>query len=220
MNISLFKRAWRDTIHDLGFNLGTFWRSLAVPSVFVFLLFIWYDGNKAVGEAIEVGLYVVAFIVTAIVPTFLWNLWLAPYRLMEESIGNAIAGDRIIMEEIPTLCIEDWEKVEVLHLHQAACLWVNVVPHYPIRDQRARAALAQLKGAIKTGKLFCEENRYSLLVHALAASKIPWVKDNEAVTRNELAKYARLLAQPIPDFLKSVELPNCHNEDESIANIT
>ena len=36
----------------------------------------------------------------------------------------------------------------------------------------------------------------------------------------ELAKYAHLITQLIPDFLKSVELPNCHNEDKSIAGIT
>ena len=95
MNISLFKRAWQDTIDDFGVNLRTFWRSVAVPLGFIFLLYLWHDDNKAIDEAINIGLYIVAFIVVAIVPTYLWNLWLAPYRLMQERLEMAITGIRL-----------------------------------------------------------------------------------------------------------------------------
>ena len=196
---------------------------MAVPVVFIFLLFLWYDGKIAMNEAINIILYIVAFIVTAIVPTYLWNLWLAPYRSMEERLEEATVLNSMTPDEVTildALRMEDWEKVEVLPLHQAACLWVNIEPHYPIRDLRARTALAQLKGAIKKGKLYCETNKLGLLVHVLVGSNIPWVQDDEAVTRIDLTKYAHHFTQSIPDFLKTVELPSPHSEVEPAPQLT
>ena len=39
-------------------------------------------------EAIDIALYIAAFLGAAIVPIFLWHLWLAPYKLLEEQIDS------------------------------------------------------------------------------------------------------------------------------------
>ena len=52
------------------------------------LLYLLRGRGEAMNEALEIALYVVAFFLAAIVPTFLWNLWLAPYKIMGENINS------------------------------------------------------------------------------------------------------------------------------------
>ena len=49
-------------------------------------------------EAIDIALYIAAFLGAAIVPIFLWHLWLAPYKLLEEQIDSL--GAREIKRKI------------------------------------------------------------------------------------------------------------------------
>ena len=85
---NILRRARADTLAAFGFRWSTLWRTIPVAVVVVLLLYFLRGGGEAMNEAMEIALYVVAFFLAAIVPTFLWNLWLAPYKILGENISS------------------------------------------------------------------------------------------------------------------------------------
>ena len=170
-------------------------------------------------EATEIVIYAVVFVVVAILPTFLWNLWLAPYKLMGERLDQAIK-DRMGVDapqRIPPSHANDaWSKVALLKLEEAACLWVGLEPHSPITDQNAKAALSQLKGAVKTGQLQSNWNNSLLALQAwLGGGDVSWPTEKQAISIVSLAAYAHGTNQVVPKFLGNVNLPGESIEDRS-----
>ena len=159
--------------------------------------------------------YTAAPTIGFIVLLFLWNLWLAPYRLMREhleAILEAIENGKNIREgqaapdvkqATPSKAnISDWTNVELLSLNDAACLWVGLEPHSPIATPNGRAVFSQLKGAIKAGSLQCN---WPSALEFLSGQK--WPQADQVISMVELAKYAVNQKLPIPEFLRNVKFP-------------
>ena len=53
-----------------------------------------------------VFLYGAAFLGVAVIPVFLWNLWLAPYRLMGERLDEAIK-----QKIVDVTCPQEWYHI-------------------------------------------------------------------------------------------------------------
>ena len=202
-------RAWRDTRNHFKLSWGVATQSIAVGAVFVALLLYFRGESVALTEAGDIILYIAAFLGANIAPVLLWNLWLAPYRLMGERLDTAIRNS-VLVDPASTRSPEKadmiaWVDVEVLELWQAACLWVGLEPHNPLQTQEARAMLAQLLGATRLHKLKCP---IDLNLGASGDLDPAWVSDTQRTTQMDLAHYARTTGQSIPAFLKDIELPN------------
>ena len=98
----VFRRARDDTRAAFGFKWGTGARFVPASAAVLLLFYYFRGGTEAMNEGIEIALYVIAFFAAAVVPTFLWNLWLAPYKIVNENISkletqiataNKILGD-------------------------------------------------------------------------------------------------------------------------------
>ena len=92
-SFGILKRAWADTLIALGLSDFSPIRLLlsAIVSLAAVGLIWWWRGEaEAMTEASDIVLYGLAFFGVAFLPLFLWNLWLAPYRLMYERLGEAV----------------------------------------------------------------------------------------------------------------------------------
>ena len=160
-------------------------------------------------EASDIVLYIAAFFGVAFIPVFLWNLWLAPYRIMGERLERAVEqwglGQNAVQREARSVDVSTWDGTDVFPLYEAACLWVEVEPHDPITDIRAKAVNSRLRGAILSGKLKCEVKGHIQLTAAISDGDW-WPKPNQRVSATDLRAYADQLGD-VPLFLQSVELP-------------
>ena len=81
-------RAWKDTAQLYGLTWGTGIRSLLTPLATFFLLYKVLGGPKAVSEAWTIGLSSLGAVSVGFLPFFLWNLWLAPYKILDERLDE------------------------------------------------------------------------------------------------------------------------------------
>ncbi len=159
-------------------------------------------------EATDIVLYVLAFGGAAVIPLFLWNLWLAPYRMMRERLDEVIA-DGALPPSRPTTpltpsAIAHLDGTPVYKLGDAACLWVGLQPHKPITDSVALARFQQLSGAMAAGHL---AGRYGVTPTLMAISGRSWWPEHDhAVSAVALRQYAGKLGE-VPAFLESVQVP-------------
>ena len=210
-----FKRAWKDTLVSLGvsdFSLIRVLRTILVSGVFVGLMWVARGSPEAMTEASDIGLYLLAFIVAAFLPAFVWNLWLAPYNLLKEEI------DKVAKTSGPTLRgtlsaafnVADWEGIRVFQLGDAACLWVGVEPHSPLSDPRALAMFKRLSGDVLSGRLRCNARRG---LANLFGGNPWWPKHEQELSAVALRRYADDLGR-VPPFLGSVVVPIEENPAE------
>ena len=222
----ILEQAYTDTRKSLGWSLGNVIRTLLVAAGTIYIYFAFFEQEKAISEVIDWGIPVAASIFFVLVPTFLWNLWLAPYRLMEKRLDSEINGIKTSMEFVPSDDIKEPDKVDVsyyqnhenLSLYEAACLWVGIEPHHPIRDQKARAKLSHLKGAIRSHKLNCEwGNTFTRFVDNVNGSQARTPSDNQQVSMVNLRQYAEMI-DDIPLFLWNIKLPpeSSRNGEDSV----
>lgn len=103
---------------------------------------------------------------------------------------------------------KQWGAVRRLKLSDAACLWVDIEPHDPIADQRARLMLHKLKEAVEDGELVrCRSQLAQDLDDAIRADGGDvTISDRDRVETIELARYADSTGQPRPEFLRNVEV--------------
>ena len=106
-------------------------QSIIVPAAFVVLIAYFRGKSAAVSEMADIILYTVAFFGAAFLPVLLRNLWLLPYKSLEEQpdlLGKQLHSR---LEAVPP------EKADVCNytkhtnflLYEAACLWVGFEPH-------------------------------------------------------------------------------------------
>ena len=151
------------------------------------------------------------FSVAVFVPTFLYNLWLAPYRLLEKRLDNELTGSKRAVSGSPKepqpANVAFYQNHKTLSLYEAACLWVEIEPHDPITDQGATAKLSFLKGAVRNDELICawrsSWTRIYDIVHGIK-DKSP--TDHQEVSMVALRRYAEKIGN-IPLFLRHVSLP-------------
>ncbi len=84
----IIARAWKDTAESYGLTLGTGFRSLVVPITMFVLFYHVLGAPEAVSEGVKIALSLVAAGAAGFLPLFLWNLWLAPYKILNERLGT------------------------------------------------------------------------------------------------------------------------------------
>ena len=119
--------AYRKTRYVFGFSRRSFWLSVLVAIVFVGLLAYLRGWSHAKIEAQDYLLYAAAIFSAAIVPTFLYYLWLAPYRILNERL-------ECHLKEHPTVD-QDARRRSELHMKQQEAL----------RDMRTLQAALKLR---------------------------------------------------------------------------
>ena len=114
----------------------------------------------------------------------------------------------------------DWENVEVYSLIEAACLWVDVEPHSPILDTRARSSFFKLRSAMVTGRLMHQKGIVQTLNEITHEKKLP--TETSILSAIDLRRYADSIGN-VPIFLQSVKVPaistptdNTEQEDDSL----
>ena len=155
-------------------------------------------------EASDIVLYVLAFIGVAFLPLFLSNLWLAPYRLMNEKMDQRSVR-RPSSPDYRQPNVKHWEGTKAFKLGDAACLWVGVRPHSPIEDDRASGKFAQLSGAMMRNEIPYKPGGVQALTNFLEGKR-PWPEYSFPVSAIVLRKYADAV-NDVPAFLQSVEVP-------------
>ena len=207
-NASVFKRAWQDTLAAFSLSLGTVVRSLLGAMAFFLLLFWGRGEDRALDEITDYFLYLVAIAGGAFLPTFLWNFWLAPYRIMQESLDAIVSNGKLPdLAGMQDIDISDYKHHKNVLLYEAACLWIEVKPHHPLRHPKAEAKLSQLKSAIRAGELVCYwENGLIQLINLLNGGKPRSPNDDQQVAAVELRRYAEHIGE-VPKFLRNVQLP-------------
>ena len=88
---AIVKRAWAGTLVGLGISNFSPFRMLlwlAVSAVFVTFIWIWRGESAAMTEASDIVLYTLAFAGVAFLPIFLWHLWLAPHKILNERLDK------------------------------------------------------------------------------------------------------------------------------------
>ena len=86
----IITRTWRDTTQSYGRTLGTLIRLILVP-ITTSLLYYVLGGPKAVSEAGTLGLSGLsglAAVAAGFLLLFPWNLWLAPYKILNERLDK------------------------------------------------------------------------------------------------------------------------------------
>ena len=203
-----FRRAIADTRRSFDLTIATIVRSVVVPVAAVLLMAAVRGFEHAVNEAADIVLYVLAAGGAAVIPVFLWNLWLAPYRLMHERLDKAIADGTLPSQDADAspdpANISAYANTTVYRLEDAACLWVGLEPHKPITDPAALAMRRQLGGAMAVGQL---AGRYGLTPTLMSISGRSWWPEHDhAVSAVALRQYADALGD-VPAFLESVQVP-------------
>ncbi len=211
----ILEQAYTDTKNSLGWSIGNAIRALLIVAGTSYIYFAYFEQERAISEVMDWCISIVASILFVIIPTILWNLWLAPYRLMEKRLKSEINAIRNSTEYAPSDDIEVPQKVNVslyqnhrnLLLYEAACLWVEIEPHHPIRDQRARAKLSQLKGDIRNHQLKCVWGTpLTQLADFINGNQTRTPSDNQQVSMVNLRRYAEVI-DDIPLFLLNIKLP-------------
>lgn len=203
----LVKQAWSDTRAEIGLSWGTAIRTFAA-FVGTILLYYWFKSEADVMSVWEGGLYsFLIFIALVFLPCFLWNLWLAPYRILAERFNERLNTHKEESSDPPKSAdFSDYKNYTDIELYGAACLWVGLEPHYPLRDSKAKAKLGLLKSAIRKKKLSSSWQSSSLKdIYEGVTDRSP--TDHQPVSMIALRKYADFIGD-VPTFLEHVSVPS------------
>ena len=208
--MDVLRLAWCNTIRSFG---G--WRSISGKVIlFAFgfgFLFLARGEEKFVNEFVNWVFLFLAPAVAVLVLTFLWNLWLAPYRMIKriyradiERINSTLQDIRAgAWQEDADLTVEGWASPDgTITVLQAARLWEGVKPQTPAPVQ-ASERLNWLKDAIKNRTLGAHISSSGLgnenVVFAVTMGQRP--PDETRVLVAELRQYAASLGL-LPKFLE------------------
>ena len=117
---------------------------------------IWIQGwNEAISNLYTTLLYGVSPVLVIAILRLLWNLWLAPYCLLEKSLGKLEAFVDSAPEGTPDPAIPaNWKIVPILEMWRWAQVLAGVSPAgYYQKNDAGRAFHALLKAAIESGEL-------------------------------------------------------------------
>ena len=191
--------------------------SLGLYGTTVGLLFVFLEWEQAMEELTLTSIALIA-LPTLVLAVFLWNLWLAPYRIVMDRLSALERPPQTPMGLIGNIPIgplkfdaADYKEYQFPTLSEAACLWVEVHPHHPVTDVKATIKLGELKGAIVQGRLKIPTdtplNALNRLSEALSGDYSKRVvNDNQRVGLVALRRYADRIGS-VPKFLQDVEVP-------------
>ena len=149
--------------------------------------------------------------------SFGWNLWLAPYRLLNEKMDQrSVRHPSSPDYRQPN--VKHWEGTKTFKLGDAACLWVGVRPHDPIEDDRAAGKIAQLSGAMMCGEIpYNPAGGLRAITNLMEGKRRPWPEYSLPISAVALRKYADAV-NDVPPFLQSIEVPpDPEPEEEKVA---
>ena len=150
------------------------------------------------------GCYLAA-VLLLFVFSFGWNLWLAPYRLLNEKMDQrSVRHPSSPDYRQPN--VKHWEGTKTFKLGDAACLWVGVRPHDPIEDDRASGKIAQLSGVMMRGEIPYNPAGGLRMITNLMEGKRPWPEYSHPISAVALRKHADAV-NDVPPFLQSIEVP-------------
>ena len=140
------------------------------------------------------------------VSSFLWNLWLAPYRMLKEEVDKLPKSSGITIHGSPAqdINVKYWEGISEFQLGQAACLWVGIQPHNPIESEEASAMFTRLGSAVMSGQLKCSAGLVGIL--NTLSGRHGWPEHAQTVSAINLKRYADNIGK-VPPFLQAVEVP-------------
>ena len=205
--------------HAMASTATTFGWRIRTPAIWLFLLLsgkliTWYfqGTEKAISDVLNWTYTIFGPGIALVILVFLWQLWLAPLRLAK--IERCLAAQEReagyqLMPKFDRADADEWGKYPVFKLHEAACLWVGIEPHYPIVDCEAKDAFYKLRHAIGLGQMgFVQTLEYifNRFAEGLMQSPSTWrPTDTEKVTAIQLRKYADMIGE-VPEFLKNVKI--------------
>ena len=198
-----FIRAWRETKGSYGLTWGAAVRTILSVAAGLGLVWAVFGLPEAMNEGALYALYILAAIGAGFVPLFLWNLWLAPYRLMNEKIERSVR--RTSSPDYWTPNVDHWAGTKTFKLGDAASLWVGVRPGNPIEDDRAAGKFAELSGAMMRGEIHYAPGGLRGLTNFLEGKR-PWPEYSQPISAIALRRYADA-KNDVPAFLQSVEVP-------------
>lgn len=85
-------RAWQETVRSYRLTWGTAARSLLGSAAAVGLIYQVLGESAAMTEAWVILLTLLAVAGACFLPAFLWNLWLAPYKIVHDRLDDAMIG--------------------------------------------------------------------------------------------------------------------------------
>lgn len=207
---NFFKSSCKKTLSDFGVSCSsivTYSTTTLVPLI----LSLWLKWEELAVSGWRVAwepfLYGLCGMTLTFVVHFLWNLWLAPYRAMEERLSeieeNKGSGSASLQPEPTKLTdFSGYKHHDNIQLYEAACLWVGLAPHHPLKDPKADVKLSLLKSAIRGRKLSSNWERFSLKdKYEGVTDRSP--SDHQPVSMIALRKYADSI-DDVPTFLKQV----------------
>ena len=177
----MFRRALGDTrsLISSDWKRCVFW--VALLPFGLLLGYIFLEEEEVKSEAVIMILFTLApFGVVAIV-VFLWNLWLAPHKLMGDKLDEVAShihslGTVAKVPEAPDL--ELWKRVTSLKLYQVAALCGGISPGVVSSVERSndasRAIYSELQAALRSGDLKGSDD---------------WAQDSTRIKRKDLQKY-------------------------------
>lgn len=203
---------------DLGvswYGAGTYLTTTIAP---ILLSYFVKSGEQTMNawSSFEPFLYGLCGAVLTFLFHFLWNLWLAPYRIMEENLNSAI-----VKGQLP-VAASDPQKIDVTYykeyhyptLYEAACLWVEIEPHHPITYRPAQIMLGQLKGAISEGKLnYPMRPGLQQFIDSISGTERV-LHGTERIHLIDLRRYADRI-ESVPKFLCHIRVPLLLTTEES-----
>lgn len=156
-SLAILRRAIGDTTHFFGWNL----RSLSIPILFFTGtgVHLWRFGLDAVIDQFQTTLSY------GLIPTaafaallFMWNVWLAPSRMLFETLQTIEAtkgrGGQVSDANATQRASKHWALVDELKVWQAAHLVEDLEPNWPMNSgDPAFAASQALVSAIIAGTL-------------------------------------------------------------------
>ena len=193
----MFRRALGDTwslIHR-DRQSRVFWLvSLLVSLLVGFVLgFLFLDEEEVKDEAVIMSLFTLAPLGVIAIVVFLWNLWLAPHKLMGDKLGEVAShihslGTVAKVPEEPD--VERWKRVTSLKLYQVAELCAGISPGVTYLGERfndaSKAIYSELEAALHLGDLKIGNG---------------WANADTLIKREDLQKYFSG-RDDCPEFLK------------------
>ena len=110
----IIARAWKDTARSYGITWGAAIRVVIAPAATLYLGYTVLGETRAMSDAWTFVLNGAAFLLVGFLPLFLWNLWLAPYKILNERL------DKIPDAQAPPTAVDEEAKrahAERVHLY-------------------------------------------------------------------------------------------------------
>ena len=190
-------RVFRRTLGDTWSFFSSDWRRCVygVPfsAVGLLLAFLFLKEEEVKNEAVIMILFTLAPLGVFAIVVFLWNLWLAPHKLMGDKLDKVASHIHSLstvakVPEAPD--VERWKRVTSLKLYQVAELCGGISPGVIYSGERSndasRAIYSELEAACHSGVLKVGNG---------------WANAYTPIKREELQKYFSG-RDDCPEFLK------------------